>query len=218
MEYSLNQLIKEKGFTLYDLAFAKKQKQYNNEGEEITSFYNSTLSFEAFKIISSKEHRNMSKKYDMKKRIIKRVNGMCEPYFVTLTLSEEAMEKNFELNIRRIFKKYNILNWCLVEDYGEKNGRLHYHGYIDLFNVDLTLFSSLDSKKYDGFCFEPYKRLFGFNMFTKMNTKDLTNTINYTLKYITKDLDLKFEHKMFCSRSKKNKLSSEEEALKDLPF
>ena len=218
MEYTLTQLIKEKGFTLYDLAFAKKQKKYNNEGEEITSFYNSTLSFEAFKIISSKEHRNMSKKYDMKKRIIKRVNTMCEPYFVTFTLSEEAMEKNFELNIRRIFKKYNIINWCLVEDYGEINGRLHYHGYIDLFNVDMTLFSSLVSKKYDGLTFEPYKRLFGFNMFTKINTKDLTNTINYTLKYITKDLDLKFEHKMFCSRTKKNKLSSEDKMFQDLPF
>lgn len=218
MEYTLNQLIKEKGFTLYDLAFAKKQKQYNNDGEEITSFYNSTLSFEAFKIISSKEHRNMAKKYDMKKRIVKRVNTMFEPYFVTLTLSEEAMEKNFELNIRRLFKRYNILNWCLVEDYGEINGRLHYHGYIDLFNVDMTLFSSLDSKKYVGLCFEPYKRLFGFNMFTKINTKDLTNTINYTLKYITKDLDLKFEHKMFCSRSKNSKLSSEEETFQDLPF
>lgn len=218
MEYTLTQLIKEKGFTLYDLAFSKKQKQYNNDGEEITSFYNSTLSFEAFKIISSKEHRNMSKKFDMKKRITKRVFTMIEPYFVTLTLSEEAMEKNFIRNIKEMFKRNNILNWCLVEDYGEKNGRLHYHGYIDLFNVDLALFSRLDSKKYVGLTFEPYKRLFGFNMFTKLDTKDLTNTINYTLKYITKDLDLKFEHKMFCSRVKKNKLSSEEEAFQDLPF
>lgn len=218
MNYTLNQLIKEKGFTLYDLAFSKKQKQYNEDNEEITGVYNSTLCFEAFKIISAKEHKNMARKWNMKKRIINRVSGMFEPYFVTLTLTENAMKKNFELNIRRLFKKYNILNWCLVEDYGEKNGRLHYHGYIDLFNVDMALFTKSNSKKYVGFSFEPYNRLFGFNLFTKLDTNELKNTINYTLKYITKDLDLKFEHKMFCSRVKKNQFNSEEEMFKDLPF
>jgi len=100
--------------------------------------------------------------------------------FITLTFSDEYLPK-FESNpnravrlfLDRVRKKYGkqVRHWFCAE-YGEENGRIHYHG---------ILFNTPDC----GVNYEEYQKLwkYGFLWLGYCNEK----TVNYIVKYLTKD-------------------------------
>lgn len=202
--YQYNNFLKDYDLTLNDYIYAKRVKQYDEEGNVIPALFDSER-FNLVKELNSKHHKEMKARWEMRKRIVARVLDYDDPYFVTITFRDEALNRDYERNIKEMLKRYGLNKWCFITDYGEENGRLHYHGFIDLKSADMGLFVAAESKKYiSGVCFKPMTKNFGFNLFTPIDKECVSNTIAYCVKYATKTIDdLKFEHKMFCSRSTK---------------
>lgn len=211
--YQYNNFLKQYDLSLRDYIYAKRKKEYDEEGNLIPSSFDNER-FNLVKELNSKNHKEMLARYKMRKAILARVEEYENPYFVTITFRDNALEKNYERNIKEMLKRYNIRKWCFVTDYGKENQRLHYHGFVDLKSVDMALFVRADSEKYsDGLNFVPMLNCFGFNLFTPLAGQLLTSTIAYCIKYATKDMEngLTFKHKMFCSRTTK-----EDKALKEM--
>ena len=212
--HQYNNFLKQYDLTLNDYLFAKTVNQYDEEGNKLPSRFDNER-FNMIKELNSKNHKEMMARYKMRKRIVARVSEYEMPYFVTITFDEEALNRDYERNIKEMMKRYNITKWCFITDYGDEKQRLHYHGYVDLKVVDMGLFCPAKSKKYkNGLNFIPMLKNFGFNLFTPLETKglDLTKTTAYTVKYATKSLEgLKFEHKMFCSRCSREEMLQKKE-------
>ena len=210
--HQYNNFLKQYDLTLNDYLFAKTVNQYDEEGNKLPSRFDNER-FNMIKELNSKNHKEMMARYKMRKRIVARVSEYELPYFVTITFDDDALNRDYERNIKEMMKRYNISKWCFITDYGSDNQRLHYHGYVDLKCVDMSLFSVANSKKYkSGLNFNPMTKNFGFNLFTPLAKEDLTRTTAYTVKYATKSLEgLKFEHKMFCSRCSREEILQKKE-------
>ena len=204
--------LKNYDLTLNDYIFARNVKQYDDEGNILPSTFDIER-FNMIKELNSKNHKEMTARYKMRKRIVARVCEYELPYFVTITFDDDALNRDYERNIKEMMKRYNISKWCFITDYGSENQRLHYHGYVDLKDVDMSLFSVANSKKYkNGLNFNPMTKNFGFNLFTPIEREEIEKTTAYTVKYATKSLEgLKFEHKMFCSRCSREEILQKKE-------
>lgn len=210
--HQYNTFLKNYDITLNEYLFARRKKQYDDEGNLLASSFDIER-YNLFKELTSKNHKEMMARYQMRKRIVARVMEYDLPYFATITFNDEALERDYERNIKEMMKRYNITKWCFITDYGKENGRLHYHGFVDLKCVDMGLFDVASSKKYlKGISFKPMTKNFGFNLFTPIEKENLQKTTAYCVKYATKSLDeLSFTHKMFCSRCSKIELMQKRE-------
>lgn len=214
-------LIKEKEIiSEYEMLFARKIKQYNEDGEELPSFetpFEKERKFKLMQEFQTLHHKKMTAKCDMKKRIIHRIETMKKPYFCTFTFDNNTYElKHIRKKLSRYFKMLGITNYCLISDYGSQTLREHYHGYIDLNGFDLDNLTPTTSKYKYAYNITLITRDIGFNLITPLDTKDIKKTIKYTLKYATKDImnTNDFEHSMFCSRGEFK--TPTEELLSDL--
>lgn len=148
---------------------------------------------------------------DQKTRFRKRLKEMNNPYFITLTFTDEALASDFRLTIRKFLKLHNI-PFCLVSDYGTNGGRFHYHGIIDIPNKnDLLQESKRDdgtkiknSKNQQVYEILYFKEKLGYNALTKLkiNSKSRESTLKYIFKYIYKNPN----REIFASRTYKRKL------------
>jgi hypothetical protein len=136
----------------------------------------------------------------LKQRIKKKIYLMNYPAFITITFTDHNLEINYKNELRKLFKKYGINNYTLLTDYGRRTGRLHFHGFIDLANLDMELFTCHLSIKKDQakhyYSFIPLER-FGLNFISFYN--NMNAMVNYATKYMVKDYRLK--HESFNSRS-----------------
>lgn len=146
--------------------------------------------------------------------------GMCNPwdYFATLTLDKEKYnrfdlfkyKKDLGQFIRDLRKKYpdneNRISFLFVPE-NHKDGAWHIHGLINgLPNCEVKRFEGKCYPKYltenEFYNWESYQRKFGFVSLAKIRNHEAT--INYTTKYINKDIkalrDLKGEHLYMASR------------------
>ena len=210
--HQYNKFLKQYDLTLNDYLFARRIKQYDEEGNKLPSRFDNER-FNMIKELNSQNHKEMTARYKMRKRIVARVSEYEMPYFVTITFDDYALNRDYERNIKEMMKRYNISKWCFITDYGSENQRLHYHGYVDLKDVDMSLFSVANSSKYkNGLNFNPMTKNFGFNLFTPLEKEEIEKTTAYTVKYATKSLEgLKFEHKMFCSRCSREEILQKKE-------
>lgn len=161
-------------------------------------------------------------KSKMKKRIIERVNRMENPCFFTQTFNNDTLPEEPKKYIhywRNIFSKLNIKNWVLCSDYGSKNGRLHFHGFLDIKKELLetfpkALFTQTHKIQSGSYNFPPLAS-YGFNYIVSITSKeDLNKSLNYTIKYLVKDLEeIGFKHELFASRASKGDRISQEELL-----
>lgn len=146
------------------------------------------------------------RKHAQTKALIERVLNMKNPTFVTLTLNEEYISKPnnviiraFRESIQRTFGK-DVL-WCLLSDYGSKNGRLHFHGFIDVSEQDLIKQWKLQYKGHKKYysVYANYDYFIGGISINKGYGDHYENAIYYCTKYITKD-GQDVAHKMYGSR------------------
>lgn len=195
----------------FEILFAKRVKQYNEDGEEIKQFITPFELEARRKLLNefhSLHHKKMVAKSNMKKRIINRVSTMDKPCFCTFTLNKQTIDLKFMRDkLRKCLKKVGIDNYCLITDYGEKNGREHFHGFIDTKSLKDNEIIKAKSKRYlNGFSIGCISEDIGFNLCVPLMTSDndLKSVIGYCLKYATKDISNTedFEHSMFCSRCK----------------
>lgn len=134
---------------------------------------------------------------DQKTRFRKRLREMRHPYFITLTFTDEALDKDFRRIIREYLKK-NDISFCFVSDYGT-NGtkRFHYHGIIDIPDESDILMKSYskngkilrNSKNQVIYNIPYFTERLGWNGLTrlKVNTVSTKSTLNYIFKYIYKN-------------------------------
>lgn len=159
---------------------------------------------------------NKDKKYAMKKRVLKRLQYMGNICFFTQTFDSEKIPDNENAYIdywRKVFKKCKIQNWVLISDFGHKKGRLHFHGFLDL-NVDSPYVEVQQVGKKTFYHFVPLKT-YGYNKCIFLSNDDNKEiAVNYTLKYMFKDLTFDSRHHLYGSRTARpdieymNKLSS----------
>lgn len=123
-----------------------------------------------------KRHLIKQKKLRLKKNFIifYKISKLCCNYIYFATFTFENVD-NFN---RELFRKYLIrncnINFILYHDYGEINGRLHFHGFVSSCH-ELT---NHDCNK------------FGFVKFVDITfRKNLKKMINYILDYSIKNID-----------------------------
>ena len=149
---------------------------------------------------------------DQKTRFRKRLKEMNNPYFITLTFTDEALASDFRRKIREYLKSYNI-SFCLVSDYGTNGGRFHYHGIVDIPNNSPIMTKSISQKtgkvlraEHNLVVYEiPYfTEKLGYNGLTKLriSNKARESTLKYIFKYIYKNPN----REIFASRTYKRKL------------
>lgn len=101
-------------------------------------------------------------------------------YFITFTFNDDSLKKD---NLRKSFTDYLRrtckLKCILYPDYGKKNNRLHYHGFISLNNeLDLN---------------NDYFNKYGFTKIEKLKEKI---PINYVVKYACKFNDTENKYRI----------------------
>lgn len=174
------------------------------------------------------KERERVAKCKMKKRINTRLERMTRPAFFTQTFNDDRIPDSPSKYIdywRKVFARLGIENWVLCTDYGEEYGRLHFHGYLDLplalyeelkslndkksgattdhFRIDYILTKRITQRRV--FTFVPFSP-YGYNSISIINpdTEDVNKTLNYTTKYLLKDLEgLGLKHQLFASRTKR---------------
>lgn len=161
-------------------------------------------------------------KAKLKKRIIERVNRMDNPCFFTQTFSDDTIPEDPKKYIhywRNIFSKLNIKNWVLCTDYGSKNGRLHFHGFLDIKKELLetfpkALFTHLNKTQSGSYNFPPLAS-YGFNYIVSITSKeDFNKCLNYTVKYLVKDLEEQNKkHELFASRAPRDTKGGQDDFL-----
>lgn len=149
------------------------------------------------------------KKSRQKIRIKTFIADFITPVFCTITFNDEMLEKDYNRKIKAIMSKLGF-EYCLVSDYGEETGRLHYHGFIDIkekyrdFGENFTLELNHTTKRKKSIYHCKLLENVGFNSFVFIDTKNqLDMSLNYCVKYLTKDLEIDKTHKILRSRTKK---------------
>lgn len=187
-------------------AFASPVKQYDAEGNVIDNYYMNIEVVQTLQTYFNLKAVEKRKKYNAKKRILNRIQFFKKCYFCTFTFNDDTIQKNVERTLKAIFKQCNIRYFVLIDDYGELNGRKHYHGFIDLYGVDLTYFEHINTKKYKNALKMPIatKRL-GFNLLTPIDIEDKNEknkVLGYCLKYCLKENgEATFDHRIIYDRN-----------------
>lgn len=199
--------------SMYELLFAKRVKRYNEDGEEIKPFISPReieARYEALKDFRSLNHKKMKAKCDMKRNIIKRVNVMEEPCFCTFTIKEETMQlKCIQKKLAKILRQVGIDNYCLITDYGEERGRMHFHGFVDTKTLKEEEIIKQSTKRYSmGFKIASIEKCIGWNLCVPLvKNQDLPKVVGYCLKYSIKEMkNNEFQHSMFASRNYQDKV------------
>lgn len=131
--------------------------------------------------------------------------------FCTITFSDDVMKTDYNRKIKAIMSKLNV-DYCLVTDYGEETCRLHYHGFIDIkdllsdfykfneyFYIDLNHKTKQKKDIYHCTLFDSV----GWNSFVIQATNnDLEKSLNYCVKYMTKEMEQDKTHRILRSRTK----------------
>lgn len=153
------------------------------------------------------DQKQRVKKARQKQRIRSFIADFKMPMFCTITFTDEILKKDYNRKIKAIMTKLNV-DYCLVSDYGEETCRLHYHGFIGLkgnYSDFIEFFTEDLNHKSKGKVIYHCDLLekVGFNSFVFINTKNqLDMSLNYCVKYMTKDLDLDKTHRVLRSRTK----------------
>lgn len=136
--------------------------------------------------------------------------NFIDPVFITITLNSEGITKPVNSLIKAL-NRLGIEKLLLVSDYGSKNGRLHYHGFIEkaLLNNE-TLFAykgeriSKHGKSNHIFDMSntTFEKRFGFVSVAipTENVNDIDISIKYMLKYVLKPTNESYQaHKIYKS-------------------
>lgn len=164
-----------------------------------------------------KRQYTRSKRYSMCRRIETVAFHMIAPVFVTITLNDNYVSKDCK-SIIRTFKnefKSDFMGcyYCLITDYGGVGSRLHFHGFVDVVDVDYfkTVCSYKGHKnKNGGYTIWNYDSKVGFVAFQLPDNYEclekeiLKYQIRYMTKYATKDLtdSVAFMHKCYTNVKK----------------
>lgn len=104
-------------------------------------------------------------------------------WFCTWTINDNNLDKNHR---RKLKELYSGLNYVINVDYGAKNGRKHYHGILECFNIPIS---------WD----------YGFCKFIKIHFNDVDSISKYINKFTNhalKDTTIS-EERILYSRLKK---------------
>lgn len=140
-----------------------------------------------------KTKAEIKRKYRLKKAIKNIIkNHLNESYFITLTFSEETLNKTNKQKRLKLITKYlnnQTDKYILNCDYGKENGREHYHAV------------AIAKDKFINFSL--YSHLYGSINVKPMNlykTQDLESKINHLLNHALKDTT---DGKIIYSRTKR---------------
>ncbi|MEM1974260.1 MAG: hypothetical protein QXN68_05680, partial [Thermoplasmata archaeon] len=132
-------------------------------------------------------------------------------YYTTFSFKNEKLEnkdidKLFK-TLKKLFERYKI-SYYLVPEFGDKNGRLHYHGFISVKDKSLLQDKIINNKivydKYKNKVLEliPFEKNYGFSTIKDMSLKtdaEKRKMVNYTLKYSLKNgMRAKFDRIKKC--------------------
>ena len=127
-------------------------------------------------------------------------------HFVTITFDSSKVDvTDTEMLRKRILKYFNNFKnrhdynfkYIIVPEYGEKNGRIHFHGMVYQENVKY-----LKHLAYGDYFEENLFNNFGSCKWRKIKNYD-SRLQNYISKYITKDLIRCYKCSYFCSKGLK---------------
>ncbi len=138
-----------------------KYNQYNNIGSDLTDLsYSSAVKIHNFQNHTNKEMWKEAEKinnatYHRVKRLKKRIEIMlafnkCQ--FLTFTFTDKIFASTSELTRRRYVTRYldslNCEDYVANIDFGEENGREHYHAVVakDFFDYTTWSYGNLDGE------------------------------------------------------------------------
>jgi hypothetical protein len=189
---------------LYEQKRFLRFKLHNYSNEELL-----VLSDQIFEDDFKRYKKASQSRTGMKLRIKKKLYTMIYPVYITITFTDSALFKDYRDNLRKLFKYHKITNYTLVTDYGTKTDRLHFHGFIDISEVDPLLFTYFKTGYYGPvFNFDPLTTNYGWNTLNPINVDHIDRAVNYITKYMVKDYKLK--HSSFNSRNGNIKRSKEQ--------
>ena len=154
--------------------------------------------------------KEIEKKSKLKKSVLDRVDLMSFPLYISILPHDVSLgQKCLDRKIKKILNDLGI-KYCLVSDYGEHE-RLHWHGFIDIekiadyFALDMSLnneyFQFGYAKKRKTRLFFGFKPLLSVGFCNVSKPDNITYSINYIVKYISKDIKSQnLEHKLLASR------------------
>lgn len=152
------------------------------------------------------EYKEAVKKKQKRKTIRHNIRKKCLNWYCTLTFKNDKLLKKEKLfdGMRKLFRRYGI-DYCLVPEYGEKNGRYHIHGFLGCRDEKIIKRLVIDGKEISDkfgnpvFSLLPWKENYGHCSLVSIEKKDnfiRQKLISYTAKYAVKGGE-----KMLSSRS-----------------
>lgn len=148
-----------------------------------------------------------------KMRFKKRFKEMQNPYFITITFTDESLTSDFRRRIREFFKRENI-PFCLISDYGTQGTkRFHYHGIVDIpfdkqgkyYNQTLLRKTNDKARHAKSFSMLWLEANIGWNCLSpisRVKEKERDKVMHYIFKYIYKNPD----REVFASRTYKKEI------------
>lgn len=140
-------------------------------------------------------------------------------YMITLTFDPKKFDmsnlndlKKKTLNwFKKQYVKYGIKYLILPEF--QKNGNLHWHGFISDPNgsMKLSLANCKSNKNHDIYNIDSWTSNKGFNTCAKLGKtyEDRAKVASYVMKYITKDMERIFDKYYYCSNGLLNEPKTE---------
>lgn len=201
----------EKELSTY--VYLEKLFHYEEHIEFIEQTNNKDELFKYAETISERNKKISDKIVHQKMRFKKRLKEMQNPYFITITFTDEALATDFRRRIREFFKRENI-SFCLVSDYGTQGTkRLHYHGIVDIpfdkqgkyYNQTLLRKTNPKARNAKSFSMLWLEANIGWNFLSPVNRrkdKEIKKHLNYCFKYIYKNPN----REVFASREYKKEL------------
>ena len=124
---------------------------------------------------------NLNQSYQRRdSRLKKRIEKMLDQehtYFITFTIAPENYGLKYNTYLRKIKEALgHASSWVLNSDYGDENGRLHFHA-VATFELQLDYTTLNDIYKYGSI---NYKTIYNSN--EKAIREYLNKTFNHTIK------------------------------------
>ena len=168
-----------------DLYF--KKRKLNNRKKDLENLYKNNI-IEWFKTIKQRQHQKMIYLY---KNVRYYLTMSKHAYFITLTLNNEYVNLQKQTLIRYIKQQLNDIQpnkWILNDDYGDKNGRIHFHVLI-FTEYDLLYTNQVKRQKqhYNLLSWDKYgySQIKSINV-PNINEQDFEKTTKRISKYIVK--------------------------------
>lgn len=165
--------------------------------------------FDYAEMIFQRNKKIKDKIVHQKIRFRKRLLQMQNPYFITITFTDESLTSDFRRKIREYFKREGI-SFCLVSDYGTQGTkRFHFHGIVDIpfdkqgkyYNQTLLRKINAKARHAKSFSMLWLEANIGWNSLSpiKRTDKEIQKHLKYCFKYIYKNPD----REIFASRTYK---------------